>query len=243
MDAASDDRVSAAVDEFLRPIVVECIECGAAIELSSRARLYCSPACRQTLKLVRYARATIADGRAGSDPRIEDAWRMRLAHILAGGYHETERRVPAGIREQVLERDGHRCVLCGDPATEIDHIAGDANTVDNLRSTCGDCNFGLAEAQFAPATGAEAERGRRILERMLAPEPLNPRDDPAAGQAAADAVMSDRRGRVAERAAAVAFAERLRRDERFCAKVLAGPISWQPNRKGQRSRGAGLVDD
>ncbi len=88
------------VDDLMRPVVVECVECGAPIELTGRAKLYCSPACRQTVKLIRYARATIADGRWLADPRIEDAWRRRLAHILAGGYHETQRRG--------LQRSGNR---------------------------------------------------------------------------------------------------------------------------------------
>jgi hypothetical protein len=241
MDPALDARVAAAVDDLLRPVVVECVECGAPIDLSGRARLYCSPACRQTLKLVRYARATLADGRAQADPKIEDAWRMRLAHILAGGYHEAERRVPAAMRERVFERDDHKCVICGDPATEIDHIAGDANAMDNLRSTCGTCNFKMAEEQFVPVTGAAAARGTEILKRMLAPEPTHPRDDPQAGPGQAVTELANRRRLLAEHVAAVAFAERLRRDDRFREKVLTGAISWEPSRPSGRRGKAGSL--
>ncbi len=234
VDPAIDARVASAVADFLRPLAVECIECGAPIELSDRAKLYCSPACRQIVKLVRYARAALADGRAVADPKVEDAWRMRLAHILSGGYHETERRVPAATRELVFARDGHRCVICGSPATEIDHIAGDANTPDNLRSTCGTCNFRMAEEQFVPVRGAEAERGNLILERMFAAAPVHRRDDPEGGRSEAMAVMAHRRQILAEHIAAVAFAERLQHDEHFRAKVLAGAISWQPSRASRR---------
>lgn len=48
------------------------------------------------------------------------------------------------IRQAVLARDGGRCQLCGDTATQIDHIvpraAGGANGMDNLRSLCARCH-------------------------------------------------------------------------------------------------------
>lgn len=65
-----------------------------------------------------------------------------------------ERRSPSiGLRYQVLRRDRFRCVLCGrSPATDltcvlhVDHVVpisrGGKTTLDNLRSTCGDCNVG-----------------------------------------------------------------------------------------------------
>jgi 5-methylcytosine-specific restriction endonuclease McrA len=46
----------------------------------------------------------------------------------------------AKIRKQILERDGHRCVVCGEPAVEVDHIKprihGGGSDPSNLRSVC-----------------------------------------------------------------------------------------------------------
>lgn len=48
------------------------------------------------------------------------------------------------LRALVLERDGHRCVLCGAPATEVDHVrprvAGGTDHPANLRSLCHRCH-------------------------------------------------------------------------------------------------------
>ncbi len=44
------------------------------------------------------------------------------------------------VREAVLARDGHRCVVCGAPATEVDHLvtvsAGGGDEPANLRAVC-----------------------------------------------------------------------------------------------------------
>jgi 5-methylcytosine-specific restriction endonuclease McrA len=55
------------------------------------------------------------------------------------------RKIPQWLREQVLERDEHACVLCG--ATDdltLDHIhpwsLGGQDTEDNLRVLCRPCN-------------------------------------------------------------------------------------------------------
>lgn len=70
-----------------------------------------------------YARRAAADGRIDQSD-VAAALEMRLAHIAVGGYPETARRIPDKVRAEVFARDGGRCVLCGAPATEIDHIEG-----------------------------------------------------------------------------------------------------------------------
>lgn len=58
--------------------------------------------------------------------------------------------IAARLRYWVMQRDGHRCVLCGADATQttlhLDHIVpvcrGGENTEANLRTTCADCNLG-----------------------------------------------------------------------------------------------------
>jgi hypothetical protein len=48
------------------------------------------------------------------------------------------------LRQEVLRRDGFRCVECGAPAVEVDHIEavilGGTDAVSNLRSLCQRCH-------------------------------------------------------------------------------------------------------
>lgn len=43
-------------------------------------------------------------------------------------------------RTRVLERDGHKCVVCGNPATQVDHIipkaVGGSDEMNNLQAMC-----------------------------------------------------------------------------------------------------------
>ena len=74
------------------------------------------------------------------------------------------RTIPAGIRRNVIARDGMRCRRCGvrvfhlirgeayDPQTlHLDHVipwaAGGQNTEDNLIVTCSDCNLRRAKPE------------------------------------------------------------------------------------------------
>ena len=47
-------------------------------------------------------------------------------------------------RAAVLDRDGHTCVLCRQPATEVDHIVprwrGGSDEMANLRALCTPCH-------------------------------------------------------------------------------------------------------
>jgi hypothetical protein len=62
----SDGKLAPALDDLVSAVVVDCVECGAAIVLANRARLYCSNVCYQTLKLIHYGRAVVADGRGAA---------------------------------------------------------------------------------------------------------------------------------------------------------------------------------
>ena len=53
--------------------------------------------------------------------------------IRSGGYPTRERTVPALLRGGILQRDSYCCKLCGKEGNEIDHIAGSANTLKNIR--------------------------------------------------------------------------------------------------------------
>ena len=60
------------------------------------------------------------------------------------------KRISANRRQQVFERDGHRCTRCGSKADlTVDHdiplAKGGTNALDNLRTLCGGCNFWKAD--------------------------------------------------------------------------------------------------
>ena len=192
----SEAKIAQSLDDLASPQVVDCVECGAAIILTNRAKLYCSDVCHQTLKLIHYGRAVVADGRIGRDPTIAEAIQMRIAQILGGGYHEGLRRVPPALRAQIFERDGGMCVLCGAPASQIDHIAGDANTPENLRAACGACNLGMAQAHLVPASPKKAAVAEQLIQRIFAPAPLFPRDDEVAWPATYSRLVAARRARL-----------------------------------------------
>lgn len=86
----------------------------------------------------------------------------------------------AGIREQiskktrfeVFKRDGFRCVYCGaDPQAvvlEIDHIDpvanGGKNNIDNLVTSCFNCNRGKSDRQLSDIPESLSEKAKRIKE-------------------------------------------------------------------------------
>lgn len=144
------------------------------IEQAKAGKLYCSVKCNQMAKTVRYGRKALKDGRWHS-PDVQEAIRMRIAHILGGGYPENARRVPPEMRAFIFARDKHTCVLCGAPADTIDHINGSANTPDNLRALCRSCN--MARVKMIPATPEQAKEARAILARIQAKEPFRICDD------------------------------------------------------------------
>lgn len=46
------------------------------------------------------------------------------------------------LRKQVLRRDRHVCYVCGNPATEVDHIVpGDNHAMWNLAAICHPCHM------------------------------------------------------------------------------------------------------
>jgi 5-methylcytosine-specific restriction endonuclease McrA len=60
-------------------------------------------------------------------------------------YRKHKRTIPRGLRKQVLDRDGHRCLACG--ATEdlvMDHVVPyvvfGPTSFKNLQTLCGSCN-------------------------------------------------------------------------------------------------------
>ncbi len=71
----------------------------------------------------------------------------------ARGYGKDWRK----LRAAILARDGFACKLCGNPATQVDHIRpkahGGADDESNLRAICENCH--------RVKTGEDSARGRR----------------------------------------------------------------------------------
>jgi 5-methylcytosine-specific restriction enzyme A len=59
---------------------------------------------------------------------------------FATSTYRTRHAIPDTLRQQILERDGYRCVICGQPANVVDHIiprsAGGTDDPANLQSLC-----------------------------------------------------------------------------------------------------------
>lgn len=131
-----------------------CANCSQSLP-NDQAGLFCSQACRQEARLVRYWRAVTRDGRIERDD-VADAIHTRVAFVLGGGYHQDERRLPASIHQQVRERDSHLCVSCGNPGEEVDHIDGDSPDLSNLQLLCKECHHAKTAQRFRPASPEEA---------------------------------------------------------------------------------------
>jgi len=149
------------------PISIDfsCVNCDTAFIVSGQATLYCSPRCQQDAKLVRYVRACIKLGNI-SDPLVREAIQTRFAFAYSekGYYDEKARRVSLIKRKKVIERDGGLCHKCGAVGSEIDHINGDSDDIDNLQLLCCDCHNKKTKANMTAIT-PKHERYEEILAR------------------------------------------------------------------------------
>lgn len=128
------------VDARAASLVLPPFPCANCDEPVADARLFCQPPlCRDEAKYVRYYRARIADGSIVDDD-IREALRIRLAHILAGGYDARLRQLSLEVRRAVFERDGYRCRSCGTQGTEVDHVRGSSSELSTLQLLCADCH-------------------------------------------------------------------------------------------------------
>jgi hypothetical protein len=86
---------------------------------------------------------------------LEAAWLTAAAPTAADGEHARRsergsRTVGKALRFTVLPRDEFRCVYCGrrppEVTLQVDHLhpwsGGGATVLDNLRTSCADCNLG-----------------------------------------------------------------------------------------------------
>lgn len=114
-----------------------CLNCDHPV--TGNPKLFCSEACADEAKFVRYVRRCREDGR-DQKADVKEAIRIRLAHILSGGYPEQERRISPETRAKVIARDKGRCQICGRSGNQIDHISGGSSSLNNLWLLCRDCH-------------------------------------------------------------------------------------------------------
>lgn len=175
-----------------------CQNCGSVLDDATRraGRLFCDEKCQQTAKAVRYGRSAIRDGRFNL-PEVGEAIKMKINHIISGGYPEQERRLSPELREFIFQRDGRVCTCteqhtllaeqhfsgvvhegrCTAEATEIDHISGSSPDPGNLRAICRPCNMARFYDHAMPASPEQEAEAYSILARMKSKQPTRLADD------------------------------------------------------------------
>lgn len=133
------------------PPAFVCLNCDHPITLTKQVRLFCSELCADEAKFVRYFRRCTCDGRI-KQPDVLEAIQIKFAHIMAGGYSARARHVSSSVRAAVLKRDGGVCQSCGQPGTDIDHISGDSDDMQNLQLLCKSCHNKKTEQQIIEIT-------------------------------------------------------------------------------------------
>lgn len=145
----------------------------------NEGKLFCSEACKQEAKFVRYVRGCHRDGR-DKQPDVQEAIQIKFAMILGGGYPDQERRLSEPIRKAIIKRDKGRCKKCGKPGTQIDHIRGSSNELRNLQLLCRACHNQKTTASFVtitPESNPEAwAKSETLYRRIESPNPLQPCD-------------------------------------------------------------------
>ncbi len=180
------------------PPSFECLNCDEAIPGSQEVSLYCTPLCRDEAIYVRYVRACKSDGRV-KNKDVQDAIRIRFVHIASGGYSAKERRVSQELRDDVIARDNGRCQICGENGTDIDHIKGNSDKIDNLQLLCCACHNKKTIDSFIPIPPDDErylkalESGFRLDERIYAKKPLRQCDDEKKWESNWRQILSSRR--------------------------------------------------
>lgn len=91
--------------------------------------------------------ANAGDGNCGYIlSRLRDVLQEAGMYEEPTAYKPNKKPIPNSLRKQVFERDGYRCILCGDHHDlEADHkypesLGGEA-TLENMQTLCKPCNM------------------------------------------------------------------------------------------------------
>jgi 5-methylcytosine-specific restriction endonuclease McrA len=170
-------KASGSETDMTRFSIDRCISCDAKLEIENQT-LFCTEFCKQVAQFVRYARGVIRDPSRANDPEVSEAMRIRMAILLGGGYPERARRLNVAQRTAIIERDGGRCRRCGEPANEIDHIAGSSSDPSNLQLLCDRCHNDKTKSTFVPANEEQRAWAQELWDtRIFAEQPLRLCDD------------------------------------------------------------------
>lgn len=160
--------------------LADCLNCDGPLPPEMKpGSLFCSEICKQRADTVRYGRRIYRDGRI-NDPLVAEAFRTKMAFAVTPiGYPLARRELDQPTRLAVFERDGGKCVRCGAPGSEIDHILSSSPDLANLQLLCHDCHMAKTKENFRPIEpGSQA--GAVWIElrtRIHSPEPLRECDD------------------------------------------------------------------
>ncbi len=169
----TNDRLSELRDRFISDAMApfgadQCANCFRPLPDDVEG-LFCDSWCNEIADNVRYWRRVHRDGRA-ADPDVRQAVHTRIAFMLAGGYDSLGRRLTASTRSRVKERDGGKCVQCGKPGTEIDHIAGSSSDLANLQLLCSHCHQAKTRQNMMAAGGDEQLIVEQLFQRRVLPD-------------------------------------------------------------------------
>jgi len=155
----------------------DCFACGESTVERGGQLLFCSDECKDIAAAVRYARKKI-DEEIPWDFDLLVGFGQKIFPWASSGrtYDPQRRNVPQETRKAIFTRDEHRCVLCGEPATQIDHIAGSSSDATNLRAVCADCNRKLMLSNLVQITEEEKReafkaRANHLSSLISAPTP------------------------------------------------------------------------
>lgn len=152
---------------------LRCADCEQEILLDGKPRTpFCGDLCKERSSLVRYERGLLI--RLAEEPGfkidedIEYALMIRRAHVLGGGYGHDKHKIPPETRAQVIARDGGKCVKCGNPGQEIDHISGPSPDLANLQLLCTPCHRAKTDQNLVPisADDPEQETQRQMISEI-----------------------------------------------------------------------------
>ena len=149
--------------------------------------LYCSDYCGGMAYLIRYRRRTESDGRAKRQD-VKDTLQIREALLFTGHTHSAadESRLPLTLaeRQELFAAKGRSCLVCGEPATDIDHVDAQAgNAIDNLPPLCAGCHRKKTLSSHRPPLSTvpqfkgPAETEIEYRDRVRAQPPMKACDD------------------------------------------------------------------
>ena len=126
----------------------DCANCGMTFIARRISSAFCCQQCRDEAKFVRFLRKEIASAgefEPEAPSAVVEALRTKMHWALKGGYSVAVRTISAADRKAVIKRDGGRCVNCGEPGKEIDHLlisqlTKEFGTVARLQLLCKKCH-------------------------------------------------------------------------------------------------------